>query len=193
ADLDGDSSATPSRPGFAGPLSPQGGGMSTRRLPLESFFIAYGQQDRKPDEIVSAITIPALKPDEHFRCLKISKRFDEDISALMGAFSLTLDNGVISAARVAFGGMAATPRRALKTEAALIGIALSNRESWATAAAMLAEDFQPIDDMRASATYRRETAKALLIKALMEIAGDSATRLRSPVLQAPDIREHTHA
>jgi xanthine dehydrogenase small subunit len=157
-------------------------------LPLENFFIAYGQQNRQPGEIVSAIRIPMLKPGEHFRCLKLSKRFDEDISALMGAFKLTLAKGRITAARIAFGGMAATPKRAPKTESALIGLSLADRASWAAAAAMLAEDYQPIDDMRASARYRQESAKALLLKALMEIAGDGETRVRAPAQQ-----ERAHA
>lgn len=152
----------------------------TRRLALDSFFIAYGKQDRQPGEIVASLSIPKLQSGEHFRCLKISKRFDEDISAVMGAFKLTVANGLITAARIAFGGMAATPKRALKTEAALLGASLSDRSTWADAIAALAEDYQPISDMRASARYRLETAKALLVKALIEIGGGAGTRLRPP-------------
>jgi xanthine dehydrogenase small subunit len=188
AALTGQVGATPSRPGSASPPSPQGGGMKSRTIPLESFFLAYGKQDRQPSEIVSAISIPKLKPSEHFRCLKISKRFDEDISAVMGAFKLTIINGKITAARIAFGGMAATPKRAPQTEAALTGASLADRATWAKAVAALANDYQPIDDMRASARYRQEMAKALLTKALIEIGGGSNTRIR-----APQAMEMSHA
>ncbi len=153
---------------------------ASRSIPLESFFIAYGKQDRQAGEIVSAISIPKLKSGEHFRCLKISKRFDEDISAVMGAFKLTVDRGTITAARIAFGGMAATPKRAPQTEAALTGALLADRASWAKAITALAVDYQPIDDMRASARYRGEMAKALLTKALIEIGGGANTRIRAP-------------
>ncbi len=157
-----------------------------RRLPLESFFLAYGKQDRRPGEIVSSIAIPKLKPDEQFRCFKISKRFDEDISALMGAFKLTVADGKVAAARVAFGGMAATPRRAPKTEAALVGASPADRATWTAAIAALAEDYQPISDMRASARYRMETAQALLGKALIEVGGGSDTRLHAPPAMAAE-------
>jgi xanthine dehydrogenase small subunit len=153
---------------------------ASRSIPLESFFIAYGKQDRQSGEIVVDISIPKLKSDEHFRCLKISKRFDEDISAVMGAFKLTVAKGVIAAARIAFGGMAATPKRAPLTEAALTGASLADRATWTKAIAALAEDYQPIDDMRASARYRAEMAKALLTKALIEIGGGANTRIRAP-------------
>jgi xanthine dehydrogenase small subunit len=158
-----------------------------RRIPLEAFFIAYGKQDREPAELVQRLSIPRLKADEHFRCFKISKRFDEDIAALTGAFKLTVSNSRISHARVAFGGMAATPRRATRTEAALIGTHLSDPKTWDVAVAALAHDFQPIDDMRASAAYRQETAGALLRRTLIEIAngkeGGTGTRLRELKMQ----------
>jgi len=151
-----------------------------RRLPLESFFVAYGKQDRQPGEIVANLSIPKLRSGEHFRCLKISKRFDEDISAVMGAFKVTVEEGIVTAARIAFGGMAATPKRAPLAEAALVGASLADRSTWADAIAALAADYRPIGDMRASARYRMETAKALLIKALIEIGGGANTRIRQP-------------
>jgi xanthine dehydrogenase small subunit len=151
-----------------------------RVLPLQDFFISYGKQDREPTEIVTSLRIPTLSHNEHFRCLKISKRFDEDISALMGAFKITVADGVVTQARIAFGGMAATPRRAPQTEAALVGASLSDEITWAQAIAALAVDYQPIDDMRASATYRRQTAGVLLKKALIEIAGGTHTRIHHP-------------
>ncbi len=151
-----------------------------RMMELESFFIAYGKQDRRPGEVVTNLVIPKLGGNEHFRCLKISKRFDEDISAVMGAFKLTVEDDRIAAARIAFGGMAATPKRAPATEAALSGLSLSDRAGWKHAIAALAADYQPIDDMRASARYRLEAAQALLEKALIEIGGGAGTRIRPP-------------
>jgi xanthine dehydrogenase small subunit len=153
-------------------------GQTQRRLPLEKFFIDYGKQDRQPGELVWRIEIPKLKTGEVFRCYKISKRFDQDISAVMGAFKLRLEGTRIVAARIAFGGMAATPKRASTAEAALIGVRLDAAEGWSAAIAALAQDFQPIGDMRASAEYRLTVAQSLLRKALIEIAGTATTSSR---------------
>ena len=153
-------------------------GDAQRTLPLEDFFIAYGKQERAPGELVWQIDVPKLKPDEAFRAYKITKRFDQDISAVMAAFKFTLDGRVISAARVAFGGMAASPKRAAATETALPGVSLDAAATWDKAIAALTSDFQPIGDMRASAAYRMDVAQGLLKKALMEVAGTSeATRV----------------
>jgi xanthine dehydrogenase small subunit len=146
-------------------------------LPLENFFIAYGKQDRKPGELVWRIDVPKLKTHEAFRAYKVSKRFDQDISAVMSAFKFTLEGRKIASARIAFGGMAATPKRAAQAEAALAGASLDLPQSWEAAIAALARDFQPISDMRASASYRMEVAQGLLRKALMEISGAAATRV----------------
>ena len=154
-------------------------GEVTRSMPLEDFFIDYGKQDRAPGEFVIGIDVSHLKSGEVFRCYKISKRFDQDISAVLGAFMFTLEGGHVAGARVAFGGMAATPKRAIATEAALKGLRLDDPHDWDAACEALASDFQPIDDMRASARYRLETAQALLQKALHEAGGEAsaATRL----------------
>ena len=151
---------------------------ATRSMPLEDFFIDYGEQDLAAGEFVTAIDVPRLEPDEVFRCYKISKRFDQDISALLGAFRFTLEGGCVAAARVAFGGMAATPKRAAASEAALKGLRLADRHDWDAACEALASDFQPIDDMRASAQYRLETAQALLRKALHEAGGEASAATR---------------
>jgi xanthine dehydrogenase small subunit len=120
--------------------------------------------------------MPKLREGEAFRCYKISKRFDQDISAVMGAFKLRLDGSRIAEARIAFGGMAATPKRARATEAALAGANLADPVATAAACAVLATDFAPITDQRASAVYRLRVAQALLRKALIEIGGaDSHT------------------
>jgi xanthine dehydrogenase small subunit len=153
-------------------------GAALRNLPLEDFFIDYGKQDRKAGEVLWRIHVPKLAVGEVFRCYKISKRFDQDISAVMGAFKLRLEGRRIAAARIAFGGMAPIPKRAKATEAALSGISLDDPASWMAAIAVLAEDFQPIDDMRASAAYRLTVAQSLLRKALIEIAGAAISRTR---------------
>jgi len=146
-------------------------GRSSRQMPLEQFFVDYGKQDRKPGELVWQIDVPRLVAGQHFRAYKISKRFDQDISAVMGAFLFTLHRDRIEDVRIAFGGMAPTPKRALKTEASLRGKTL------AEAMSVRLEDYAPISDMRASATYRQETAQALLTKALLELQGETQTRV----------------
>ena len=153
-------------------------GDKTRRLPLEDFFIDYGRQDRAAGEVVTSVTVPRLGESDIFRCYKISKRFDQDISALLGAFRFTIKAGKIQDARIAYGGMAATPKRAQTAESALQGIRPNDRKGWQKAIEALSDDFQPISDMRSSAEYRMQTAKALLQKALTEAAGKSSTASR---------------
>ena len=89
-----------------------------RSLPLEDFFLDYRKQDRQPGEFVAGVTLPASAPA--LRCYKISKRFDQDISAVLGCFNITVADGQITAARIAFGGMAGIPKRASAVEAALL-------------------------------------------------------------------------
>ena len=149
-------------------------GNSSRQMPLEDFFISYGKQDRKSGELVWRIDVPKLQAKEVFRAYKITKRFDQDISAVLAAFKFTRDGRGITAARAAFGGMAETPKRARKTERALVGVLLDDVNSWEPAITALAEDYQPIADMRASAAYRMDVAQGLLRKALIEISGSAA-------------------
>jgi xanthine dehydrogenase small subunit len=153
-------------------------GETSRELPIENFFIAYGKQDRKPGEYVRRIHVPKLGANHQFRSYKVSKRFDEDISAVMSAFRLTLEGRRITEARLAYGGMAATPKRASAAENALRGADLRDPSTWEPAVAALGQDFAPVTDMRASAGYRRDTASALLRKALVEIAGMPTRRTR---------------
>ncbi|MFZ2109973.1 MAG: xanthine dehydrogenase small subunit, partial [Roseiarcus sp.] len=153
-------------------------GEASRKLPLENFFLAYGKQDRAPGEYVRALEVPRLGENEAYRAFKVSKRFDEDISAVMSAFKLTLDGRRIASACAAYGGMAATPKRALGTEKALVGASLDDPASWSAAREAISRDFSPLTDMRASAAYRSEVAANLLLRALMEISGVGApTRL----------------
>ena len=149
-------------------------GDKTRALPLEDFFIAYGKQDRDAGEFVRAVEAPRLAAGQHYRAFKVSKRFDEDISAVMFAVRVDLDGRQIVSARIACGGMAATPKRAGKAEAALAGSSLDDPLSWRAAQGAIGEDFTPLTDMRATAAYRSTVAANLLVKALMEISGASA-------------------
>jgi xanthine dehydrogenase small subunit len=132
-----------------------------REIALEDFFIEYREQDRSEGEFVEAVTIPATGPD--LACEKLSKRRDQDISAVMAALNISVSDGRITSARLAFGGMAGTPKRAARAEVALIG-APWNEDTIRTAMGAMAEDFQPMSDMRASAAYRMQTAQNLLLR-----------------------------
>src|SRR5271166_2402520 len=150
-----------------------------RTLPLEDFFIAYGKQDRAPGEFVLAIEAPRLEAKQHYRAFKVSKRFDEDISAVMMAARIDVDGRRVAGARIACGGMAATPKRAANAETAVVGASLDDRVSWRAALQELSNDFTPLTDQRASAAYRMTVAANLLEKALVEIGGaDAPTRIR---------------
>ncbi len=151
--------------------------MGRRTLPLETFFIAYGKQDRKPGEFVESIFVPRLPADDLFAAYKISKRRDEDISALLGAFRISVDNGVVRSARIAFGGMAATPKRATSVEAALIGKPWSE-ETVLAAQAAFETDYQPLTDWRATSDYRMLAAKNLLMRFFLECGGEPAQLVR---------------
>lgn len=132
-----------------------------RTLPLEDYFIDYGRQDRREGEFVEAVHIPRPQPGAVIHIAKLSRRFDSDISAVCGAFALTVEAGTITGARVAFGGMAATPRRAPGCEAALVGQAF-NRDTIEAAALALRQDYTPLDDVRGSSAYRLDVAANLL-------------------------------
>ncbi len=152
-------------------------GDTRRTLPIEDFFIDYGKQDRQPGDFVETIRTPLKTADAIHAAYKISKRKDEDISSVCGAFNLTVQNGVITAARIAYGGMAATPKRAANAEAALIGKKWSE-EALVGAAATLPEDFSPLTDWRASAPYRLRVAQNMFRRFYLENSGsDGPVRL----------------
>lgn len=149
-------------------------GETRRDIPLEDFFLDYGKQDRAKGEFVEAVTIPASAAG--LACHKLSKRFDQDISAVCGCFAIGVEGGKIANARIAFGGMAGIPKRAAAVEAALVG------RDWtlATVTAALpafASDFAPMTDMRASATYRLEAAQNMLIRYFHEREGQAVSVL----------------
>jgi xanthine dehydrogenase small subunit len=139
-----------------------------RELALEDFFLAYRKQDRQPGEFVEGVTIPAHAPG--LRCYKLSKRFDDDISAVCGCFNVTMVDGVVASARIAFGGMAGTPKRALLAEAALVGHGF-DLERIEVACAAMAGEFQPLSDMRASAGYRLLAAQNMLRRYWHDLGG----------------------
>ena len=145
-----------------------------RDMPLEDFFLDYRKQDRHPGEFVEAVTIPAQAPA--LRCYKISKRFDQDISAVCGCFNVTLDLGRVTTARIAFGGMAGVPKRAKAVEAALLGQAWT-AATIAAATMEFAKDFQPLTDMRASSAYRLTIAENLLTRYFHDLSGAAITVL----------------
>ncbi|TFL20122.1 xanthine dehydrogenase small subunit [Jannaschia formosa] len=149
-------------------------GAERRAMPLEDFFLDYGKQDRQPGEFVEAVTIPR-QPDALY-CHKVSKRFDQDISALCMGANLPVVEGRLAAPRIAFGGMAGTPKRAAHAEAALDGQKVTEA-AFEKAAAALAEDFTPLSDMRASAAYRLEAARGALMGAFRALAGDGPVLL----------------
>jgi xanthine dehydrogenase small subunit len=155
-------------------------GAARREVKLKDFFIAYGKQDRQPGEFVESIFIPALPAGEHLACYKVSKRRDEDISALCGAFRIFVnDVGHVGMARIAYGGMAATPKRARAVEEALVGKPWT-METVEAALPAFAEDFQPLTDMRASAAYRLLAAQNLLRRFFLETTG-AGERLKREV------------
>ncbi len=148
-------------------------GEHRREIKLEDYFLAYGKQDRQPGEFVESVTLPLLPAGETFATYKISKRREEDISTLCGAFRVFVnDAGTVGMARIAFGGMAATPKRAKAVEAALIGRPWT-METIEAALAAFEEDYQPISDMRASAEYRLLAAQNLLKRFFLESQGQS--------------------
>ncbi len=147
-----------------------------RELALEDFYLGYQQKDLRADEFVRALRVPLPRPDLRFRTYKLAKRFDQDISAVCAAFALTLEDGLVKEARIAFGGMAATPKRAAAAESMLAGRAWDEAALFEAMAA-LAQDYQPLSDMRASSAYRLKTAQNLLRRFWLE------TRPENPLPQ----------
>ena len=143
----------------------------SRTLPMEDLYIGYMKKAMADDEILEAIEVPLPDPSLRFRTYKLSKRYDSDISAVCAAFAIELEGGRIERCRVAFGGVAATPKRAPATESALSGKAWTEATVRAGMAA-LATDYTPLTDMRASAEYRARTAQNLLYRFFLETRPD---------------------
>ncbi len=143
-------------------------GPARRDMALEDFFLDYRKQDRRPGEFIEAVTIPATTPD--LACYKLSKRFDQDISAVCGCFNITLEGSIVKSASIAFGGLAGVPKRARTVEGALVGRPFTP-ETVHDALPAFAVDFSPLSDMRASARYRLEAAGAMLVRHVHERSG----------------------
>ncbi|MCY3694697.1 MAG: xanthine dehydrogenase small subunit [Chloroflexi bacterium] len=147
-----------------------------RRISAEEFFTGYRRTALADDEVLEAVRLPLPRRGEIFRTYKVAKRFDQDIAALIGAFAIAIENGEIRTARVAYGGMAATPARAPACEATLTGSPWSG-ETIEAAAAALERDFNPISDLRAGAAYRQRVAGNLLRRLYAELELAPATDL----------------
>jgi xanthine dehydrogenase small subunit len=138
-------------------------GARRRSLPLDALYLGYQKKALEPGEFIASVSVPLPRPGLRLACYKISKRFDQDISAVCAAYALEVTGDRIVAARVVHGGMAPVPKRAPKAEAALAGKRWS-LEAFQAAGAALAQDYEPISDMRASAAYRRQVAKNPLLR-----------------------------
>ena len=136
-------------------------GGASREMPLEEFYVDYQQTRLRPGEFVQALKVPLPEASTLFRSYKISKRFDQDISAVCGAFRIELEGNKVREARVAFGGMAATPKRAAGVESRLRGRQWTE-QTLKVAMGALTSDFAPISDMRASEAYRHRVSANLL-------------------------------
>lgn len=136
------------------------------QMPISEFFTDYRQTQMPSDGFIEAIELPR-RADRHLAVYKVSKRIDDDISAICAAFSVTIKEGRVEEARLGFGGMAATPKRAFQAEQALVNQPFNEVGIWAAQQA-LAQDFQPIDDVRASGAYRLQVAQNLLLRAVLE-------------------------
>ncbi|WP_170607358.1 xanthine dehydrogenase small subunit [Ruegeria arenilitoris] len=144
-------------------------GNTRRSVVLEDFFIDYGKQDRALGEFVEAVSFP--RQADRLKCYKLSKRFDQDISAVCGCFNVVVENGTVTQARIAFGGMAGIPKRAGTVEAELVDQPWSQK-TIEKAKLAFDKDFTPMTDMRASASYRLGSAKAMLERYFREDHGE---------------------
>ena len=141
-----------------------------REIAIEDFFLDYRETALKPGEVIKTIRIPKLTDGQSFRTYKVSKRYDQDISAVIGGFRITLAGDRVTEARIAYGGMAATPKRARAAEAALTGT-LWSEDAAVAAGAGIAEDYAPLTDHRATADYRSRVAANLCTRLYRDLAG----------------------
>ncbi len=151
-------------------------GDAVRVIAMENLYLAYQKKDLAAGEFVEAVCVPVARQYSKFAVYKVSKRRDQDISAVCAGMSISWQNGLVSAVCLAFGGMAATPKRALQTEQILLGKAF-DEAAIALAAQTLAQDFQPLSDMRASHKYRQQVAVNLLKRFMLEVRGVPAMRI----------------
>ncbi len=145
-----------------------------REIPAESYFLAYRRTALRPDELIEAVIIPKLDKGCSLYVDKVSKRRDQDISTVASAFLLGTTQGKIDRVRLAFGGMAPTPKRATRAEAALLGREV-DEAAFSAAAETLAQEFDPLTDLRGSREYRLAVAKNLLLRTYFRMAGKSSS------------------
>ena len=162
------------------------GSISHREMPLEKLYTGYRQNLMAPDEVLAWIKVPRPESSEVSRIYKVSKRFEDDISAVCLGLCLQIDNGLVTTASIGVGGVAATPVRAVKTEAALTG------QPWTISTIKLAmevlrQEFQPISDMRASSHYRTQVLGNLLQRFWLESEGKELASLES--FDSEDLQE----
>ena len=148
-------------------------GDATRELPMEALYLDYMKNAMQPGEFIQSVKVPLAAADTVVRCYKLSKRFDQDISAVCAAFALTLQGGNVVDVRIALGGMAAIPKRASQTEECLRGKPW-NEDSVRTAMIKIGEEFTPLSDMRASADYRSRTTANLLYRFFLQTRSKGA-------------------
>lgn len=141
-------------------------------MPLEDFFLGYRKTALHADEIIKSVMVPKPVAGQHFRVWKVSKRYDQDISTVCGAFNLVVKEGHIASARIAFGGMDAIPRRVPTAENALLEEMITAKV-FETAARAIREAFKPLDDWRGSAAYRSEVAGNLALRLLADLNGEA--------------------
>ncbi len=151
-----------------------------REIALEDFFTGYGRQDLRADEVLEKILLPLPPAGLRFNVYKLSKRFDQDISIVCGAFALRLQKEKVAAIRIAYGGMAGVPKRARRTERALAGKTW-NESTVAAAAAALEQEYTPLSDLRGSAAYRTLAAKNLLHRFYSDTTGGDVVNLARPL------------
>jgi xanthine dehydrogenase small subunit len=140
-------------------------GDTRREVLLQDYFVAYGKQDRAAGEFVESIFIPSQA--DRLKCYKLTKRFDQDISAVLGCYNIYVESGKVTCCAIAYGGMAATPKRASNVEKALLGQPWT-KETITAALPAFAIDFTPMSDMRASKEYRLKAAQNMLQRYFLE-------------------------
>jgi xanthine dehydrogenase small subunit len=153
-----------------------------REMPVEDFYTGYRKNVLAPDEVVAWVDVPKPAAGGFMRVYKVSKRFDDDISAVCLAIDLHVEDGKVKAISIGAGGVAATPARAKDTQALVLG------KGWSQATAIhageaLQKEFQPLSDMRASAAYRSEILAALMQRFWLESQGMARINLESFALE----------
>ena len=149
----------------------------TKILPLNGFFINYRKTKLKKGQFIHSIRIPLL-PKNIFKAYKISKRIDDDISSICASFNIELKNNKIKKIKIAYGGMANIPQRAISCEKILLNSSMSDNII-SKAKKSLEKDFKPITDTRASKKYRMEVAKNLLEKCFLEVKQKKLIRINT--------------